>query len=171
MATNTRFATGMHTLVLLARQPNQLHSSETLAGKLKTNAVVIRRILAQLQHAELVRNHKGPSGGSELVRPAETISLADVYCAVEQGSIFHDATAQGTDAKKIKGELRRVLTLAEQAMLDCLGEVSLQEMVQRTAKNGDATQTNGAPTGNGALPANGSNGNGHHHRAGVGYSR
>ncbi len=133
MATNTRFATGMHTLVLLARQPEQLHSSETLAGKLQTNAVVIRRILAQLQSAELVRNHKGPSGGSELVRAADSISLADVYCAIEHASLFNDASVHGTDARKIAGELRRVLTVAEQALLDSLGEVTLEELVRRTA--------------------------------------
>ena len=168
MATNTRFATGMHTLVLLARQPNQLHSSETLAGKLKTNAVVIRRILAQLQHAELVRNHKGPSGGSELARPAEAISLADIYCAIEQSSIFHDATVQGSDAKKIKGELRRIVTIAEQSMLDSLGEVSLEQMVQRTGKHGEAAKGNGALTLHGAMKPNGSDGNGHRTRESYG---
>ena len=153
MATNTRFATGMHTLVLLARQPEQLHSSETLAGKLQTNAVVIRRILAQLQHAELVRNHKGPAGGSELVRAADSISLADVYCAIEHSSLFHDASVHGTDARKITGELRRILTAAEQALLDSLSEVTLEEIVKRTAAK--STHANGNGNGNGHRRSNG----------------
>ncbi len=158
MATNTRFATGMHTLVLLARHPNQLHSSESIAAKLRTNAVVIRRILAQLQLADLVRNHKGPSGGSELVRPAEEITLADVYCAIEHSSVFNDANVRGSDAKRITGELRRVLSLAEQALLASLGEVSVQQIVQRTAGKvavGQRTKGNGYHGANGSSLSNG----------------
>jgi Rrf2 family protein len=134
MATNTRFATGMHTLVLLAREPNKLHSSETIAAKLQTNAVVIRRILAQLQQAGLVRNHKGPSGGSELVYSPAEISLADVYKAMEPGSQFNDAVMRGADAKTISTELRRVLTSAENALLASLQEVSLQQIVKNTTR-------------------------------------
>ncbi len=134
MATNTRFATGTHTLVMLARQPDQLHSSETLAAKLQTNAVVIRRILAQLQQAELVRNHKGPAGGSELLRPASEITLADIYNATEHGSLFNDATAKGPEAKKITAELRRALDGAEAALLDALRAVSLHQLVRKTAR-------------------------------------
>ncbi|RRA49663.1 Rrf2 family transcriptional regulator [Acidipila sp. EB88] len=134
MATNTRFATAVHALVFLARQPEQLHSSESIAAKLQTNAVVIRRILAQLQLASLVRNHKGPSGGSELVRPAASISLADIYRAAEQSSMFNDATVSGADAKRIANELRSSFASAETALLRSLSEVSLQQIVKRTAK-------------------------------------
>ncbi len=134
MATNTRFATGLHTLVLLARNPEQLQSSETIAGKLQTNAVVIRRILAQLQEASLVRNQKGPSGGSQLVRAAGDITLADVYQAIQQPSLFHDAAVRGAEAKKLTTELRTVLTEAEDAMLDALRQVSIQQIVKKTGR-------------------------------------
>ena len=134
MATNTRFATGMHTLVLLARQPAQLHSSESIAAKLQTNAVVIRRILAQLQHAGLVRNHKGPSGGSTLAYPAAEITLAEVHRAVEHSSVFNDATVRGTDAKKITAELRRIFDQAENALQESLGSISLEQVVRRTVR-------------------------------------
>lgn len=134
MATNTRFSTGMHTLILLARQPDQLHSSESLAGKLQTNAVVIRRILAQFQKAGLVRNHKGPSGGSELVFPAAKITLADIYRAVEPSSLFHDAAIHGADAKRIAAEVSRVFSQAEAAMLQSLKDVSLAQVLRRTSR-------------------------------------
>ena len=134
MATNTRFATAVHALVFLARQPDQLHSSEAIAAKLQTNAVVIRRILAQLQSAQLVRNHKGPSGGSELVRPANNISLADIYRAAEQSNLFNDATVRGADAKRITAELRSSFDNAETALLKSLGETSLQQVVRRTTR-------------------------------------
>lgn len=134
MATNTRFATGMHTLILLARDSNKLHSSESIAAKLQTNAVVIRRILASLQTAGLVRNHKGPSGGSELVFEASEITLADIYKAMEPASLFNDASMRGTDAKKVTVEIRRVLSDAEGALLQSLKEVTLQQIVRRTSR-------------------------------------
>ena len=134
MATNTRLATGLHTLVLLARQPDSLLSSETIAATLETNAVVIRRILAQLQQAGLVRNHKGPYGGSQLLRPASELTLADVYKAIEHAPMFSDAAVGGPDAKRVTLELRRVLSLAEKQLLHSLGEVSLQQMVRGTGR-------------------------------------
>ena len=134
MATNTRFATGMHTLILLARQPDQLHSSETLAAKLQTNAVVIRRILAQLQQAELVRNHKGPSGGSELVRPAAEITMGDVYRATDSSALFQEGSPKAGEAKKASGELRRALDDAQKAMLASLDSVTLQQIVRRSGR-------------------------------------
>ena len=107
MANNTRFATGLHALVILTRDPGKLHSSETIALKLNTNPVVIRRILAQLQGAGLVRNHKGPSGGSELIRPANKITLGDVYRVTDPGPLFSEAKIKGAHAKKINLEMRR----------------------------------------------------------------
>ena len=81
-----------------------------------------------------MRNHKGTSGGSELVRPAADISLADIYRAAEQGSIFNDATVRGADAKRITVELRESFDNAQEAMLRSLGEVSLQQIVKRTTR-------------------------------------
>lgn len=134
MATNTRFTTGIHSLVLLAREPGKLHSSETLAAKLHTNPVVIRRILAQLQQAGLVRNHKGPSGGSELIRPAAKITLGDIYRVTDPGPLFSAATVRGAGAKKISSELHQVQEMAERALLRALDEVSLEQLSRRSGR-------------------------------------
>ena len=134
MATNTRFATGLHALVMLARESGKLHSSETIAGKLNTNPVVIRRILAQLQEAGLVRNHKGPAGGSELIRPANKITLGDVYRVTDPGPFFSEAKIKGAHAKRVTLEMRKVQESAEKALLDSLDEVSLDQLAKRSAR-------------------------------------
>ena len=46
MAANTRFATGVHAMVLLAAEPEELQTSEDVAGKLSINPVVIRRVFS-----------------------------------------------------------------------------------------------------------------------------
>ena len=48
MAANTRFCTGIHTLVLLAADPDVQQTSDEIARKLNTNPVVIRRVLSLL---------------------------------------------------------------------------------------------------------------------------
>src|ERR1700733_2037103 len=78
-AVNTRFATGVHALVLLAAEPDILQTTEDVARKLNTNPVVIRRVFSLLQQAELVESQKGPSGGSRLGRPGKEIYPADIY--------------------------------------------------------------------------------------------
>ena len=99
MAINTRFATGVHALVLLAAEPDVLQTSEDVARKLNTNPVVIRRVFSLLQHAELVESQKGPNGGSRLARPAKEITLSDIHRALDSGDLLHGATFSGTQSK------------------------------------------------------------------------
>src|ERR1700733_3998415 len=101
MAVNTRFATGVHALLLLAAEPDVLQTSEDVARKLNTNPVVIRRVFSLLQQAELVESQKGPSGGSRLARSARDITLADIYRALDPGDIFHTASASATSTNKL----------------------------------------------------------------------
>lgn len=57
-------------------------TSEQLASCLPTHPVVIRRLLAQLHKAGLVRSTRGHGGGSLLARDAAAITLHDIYLAV-----------------------------------------------------------------------------------------
>ena len=63
-------------------------TSDYIAGSVNTNPVVIRRILALLARASLVRTQEGARGGTTLARPAEQIDLLAVYRAVEGGGLF-----------------------------------------------------------------------------------
>ncbi len=60
MAVNTRFCTGIHTLVLLAAEPDVQQTSDEIARKLNTNPVVIRRVLSLLRQAGLVTQPERP---------------------------------------------------------------------------------------------------------------
>jgi Rrf2 family protein len=134
MAANTRFATGVHALVLLALEPDTLQTSETVAKRLNTNPVVIRRVFSLLQQAELVRSQKGPSGGSRLGRPAKEITLADIYRALEPTAIFHAAAVSGTTASKVTAELDKVVRKAEAAMIAELEQTSLNHVAKKFAR-------------------------------------
>jgi len=57
-------------------------TSEVLAKAMGTNPVVVRRELAGLREAGLVRSEKGHGGGWTLARPLSDITLGDVYRAL-----------------------------------------------------------------------------------------
>jgi Rrf2 family protein len=129
MAVNTRFATGVNALLLLAAEPDVLQTSEDVANKLNTNPVVIRRVFSLLQHAELVESQKGPSGGSRLARPAKEITLADIYRALGSGDIFHAA-----HAGKHNSALGPLLKDAQKALEKELAQTNLNQLVKKAAK-------------------------------------
>ncbi len=81
----TRFAVAAHILLMVAADGAEPSTSQRLAASINTNPVVIRRITGQLARAGLVRVRRGP-GGAELTRPPETITLEDVWRAVNCGS-------------------------------------------------------------------------------------
>jgi len=78
----------VHILTLLANAGGERLKSEYIARSVNTNAVVIRRILGQLNQAGLVSSHTGASGGTRLAKQPSDISLCEVYQAVSSGEIF-----------------------------------------------------------------------------------
>jgi DNA-binding IscR family transcriptional regulator len=77
----TRFAVAVHILLLLAALPPSQATSARIAESVNTNPVVVRRITRLLARAGLVTSRRG-SPGAALARPAEAITLADVWGAV-----------------------------------------------------------------------------------------
>ena len=85
MAVNTRFCTGIHTLILLAAEPDVQQTSDEIARKLNTNPVVIRRVLSLLRQAGLVSSQEGSERriGKAGQERDKAIRLGDVYRALE----------------------------------------------------------------------------------------
>ena len=88
MAANSQFSMAVHILTMLAKSQGENVKSECLAGSVNTNAVVIRRILSQLSHADLVVSQTGAFGGTRLAKDPAEIRLAEVYKAVSCGEVF-----------------------------------------------------------------------------------
>ncbi len=134
MAANSRFAVGVHLLTALAYMGGTM-TSEELAASVVTNAVVLRRILARLERAGLVRGHPGRKGGFTLARPAASVTLLDVRRAVSGEGLF--AVHANREARtcpvstSIKGVLAEVFATAEGAADDELRHVRLADVVAR----------------------------------------
>jgi DNA-binding IscR family transcriptional regulator len=76
---SSRFTVGFHILTLFAHERGRALTSEYIAGSENTNPVVIRRPLGMLGKAGLVSTSEGAGGVTTLARPAERITLGDMY--------------------------------------------------------------------------------------------
>ncbi len=92
MQISSRFTIAVHTIILIETMKNEMKvTSDLIASSVNVNPVVIRRILQQLKKAEIIQVKRG-SGGADLARNPEDITLLDVYNAVEsieEGQLFH----------------------------------------------------------------------------------
>ena len=88
MNNSSRYAIAIHVLTLLAFCGPDPLTSEFIAGSVNTNPVVIRRLLASLRAAKLVRSQGGPGGGWQLLKDPGQITLRNVLVCVDGTAIF-----------------------------------------------------------------------------------
>lgn len=92
MQISSRFTIAIHVLVCIVTFKNDYKvTSEFLASSVNVNPVVIRRLLQQLKRAGIIHVKRG-SGGTDIEKPLNEITLFDVYNAVEcveDGTLFH----------------------------------------------------------------------------------
>ncbi len=88
MPRDSRMSRMLHVLIHMDRHLGRA-TSETLAGMLGTNPVVVRRMMAGLRDQGLVASEKGHGGGWQLARGLEGISLLDVYRAIGAPPLFN----------------------------------------------------------------------------------
>jgi len=74
---------GLHAAVLLAGRHDGLVSVHELAGSLRASEAHLAKVMQRLVRAGLVHSTRGPHGGFVLARPADEITLLEVYEAVE----------------------------------------------------------------------------------------
>ena len=107
-------------------------TSETMAGAMGTNAVVIRRIMAGLRNAGLVRSEKGHGGGWTIERDLSTVTLADVYRALGSPDLFamgHRNDAPGCLVEAaVNATLGSAFQDAEAMLLDRFASVTLADL-------------------------------------------
>jgi len=92
MQISSRFTIAVHVLIAIEMFKNDRKvTSEFLASSANVNPTVIRRLLQQLKKADIVTVKRG-SGGADIARSLDEITLLDVYNAVEpveNGQLFH----------------------------------------------------------------------------------
>ena len=132
---SSKFSMAVHTLALLARYEEKPINSEFLACSVKTNAVVIRRLLSELARSNFVVSQAGANGGTRLAREPENICLLGVYRAVENGQVFalrRNAPDKKCDiGRNIETVLCEIQSCLDTAVEDALGKITLADVVRK----------------------------------------
>lgn len=124
---NSRFAVAVHILTLLEQGGGTPMTSEYVAGSVNTNPSLVRRLLGVMARAGLTTSQLGAGGGALLARPADRISLGDVYRAVDAGDLFGMHREEPNPACPVGRNIQTVL----QARIDAV-ERALQAELDRT---------------------------------------
>lgn len=107
-------------------------TSAELALCMDTNPVVVRRTMAGLRQAGLVRSEKGHGGGWTLARELSEINLRNVYQALGSPTVFalgnHTESPGCLVEQAINTRLDQTFREAEALLVARLGEVSLADI-------------------------------------------
>lgn len=131
MKRNSRLYLALHTLSHMASDPSRTRTSKDIAEHSNTNPVVVRRVLGRLRDAGLLTSEKGHAGGWQLARSPQTISLADVYLALEESLVASSDDARVSDCSVEHALHRRVTEVledVEQGLIRQLSETSILDV-------------------------------------------
>jgi Rrf2 family protein len=85
---NTRFATALHILTLLADSEGDWLSSDWIAKSINVNPVIVRKELSVLIEAGFVQSRKGKVGGYAMLKNGANIKLDQIYLAVKNTDVL-----------------------------------------------------------------------------------
>jgi Rrf2 family transcriptional repressor of oqxAB len=134
------FAIAVHVLALLARSPEG-YPSALLASSVNTHAVFLRKVVARLVRAGLVDAKEGRDGGYHLARPADRITLADVYRVMRADGPLPpspaDPNPQCEVGSGMRAALGEVAAQTEAQLLTDLAQHSIAELSERAVALGN----------------------------------
>ncbi len=138
MQISSRFTIAIHILIAVENfQKDYKVTSDFLAGSVNVNPVVIRRTMQSLKAAGLIEVKRG-TGGIEITRPLDEITLLDIFNAVEpleNGSLFHfheNPNAACPVGRNIHAGLDDKLFSIQAAMENEMKSITLEDVVKDT---------------------------------------
>jgi Rrf2 family nitric oxide-sensitive transcriptional repressor len=125
----------LRVLMLLAMEPDQLHTIEEIARRYRVSRNHLMKVAQTLAQGGFIESLRGRGGGLRLARPAQAINLGAVVRATEDGftlvECFDHATSNCTVAPACG--LRGPLDEALRAFLAVLDRYSLGDLIRNPA--------------------------------------
>ncbi len=139
MQISSRFTMAVHVLTCVEVLAGQMQlNSETIAGSVGVNPVVVRNLFRQLKKAGLIIVQRGGNGGVKLARAAKDITLLDVYQAVDpvaDGQLFHfheNPNAACPVGRNIHHVMDGRLAEVQSAMEQQMSRLTLADVIEDT---------------------------------------
>ncbi len=91
---NRRTDYAIRVMLALAKRPETARiSTQTIQDEMQVPRAFLQRIIADLSKKSLLRTFPGPNGGLQLARASQSISLRDIYEAVEGPLLISECLA------------------------------------------------------------------------------
>ena len=127
----------VHVLTLLARMDDPV-SSKMIAGSVNTNPVVIRQIIGHLRDAGLVETIPGSIGGAKLGRPANQITLGDVYELTKAETFFglhpNEPNPHCPVGRNIQAVLIDVFDQMDALIVGALTNITIADVIEQVSR-------------------------------------
>ncbi|MCS4275959.1 DNA-binding IscR family transcriptional regulator [Mycetocola sp. BIGb0189] len=137
MGANSKLTIAIHALVWAAlneRQGSTYSTSEEIANSIKTNPVVVRRMMSDLTKAGLIESRRG--AGWRLNKPADTMTLWDINLALGPEETFalhrHEPSATCPVARGIRPALKPTYARVDEAVRQELARTTLADVFDET---------------------------------------
>ncbi|MCJ9707581.1 Rrf2 family transcriptional regulator [Bordetella hinzii] len=128
MKRSSQLSDVLHVLLHMAQAEGPA-TSEVLASAMRTNPVVLRRLMAGLRDKGFVRSSKGHGGGWVLSCALEAVTLRSVYEALGEPPLvslgFRENQPRCLVAQAVNEALGAAVRDAERLLLERLGDVTL----------------------------------------------
>lgn len=130
MRISERVDNAVRAMAVLAASEGRAVKTDAIAQEQRITATYLHDILAELRRAELVRARRGPDGGFMLARPADEISLADVFRAID-GPLadVHDVSVRSLTYPAPADALPQVWMALRTSLRRVLETVTLADLV------------------------------------------
>jgi len=119
----------LRAMIHLADVPEGVANGNQIAEHEHIPKYFLEKVIRDLMRSGLVRSRRGPGGGYQLGRPADTISFKDIIEAVE-GPINLNVCLEGTSTCSLQPRCRmfRVWEHGQRVLLEVFSETNLQQI-------------------------------------------
>jgi Rrf2 family transcriptional regulator, iron-sulfur cluster assembly transcription factor len=122
---------GIRAMSYLSKRPvGEISSLREVGVEQDIPESFLAKIFQNLVHAELVVSQRGAHGGFSLARPADQITVREVVEAIDGPIALNGCVLRPEDCRRsAECRMHEVWVLAQERMMDVLGEVTLADLV------------------------------------------
>lgn len=132
---NNQFSVATHIMTSLGDHYGEHVTSSELTGSVQAHDTLVRLVLSKLVKAGLVTATRGRNGSTALSKPANKITLLDIYNAVESPPVFsihsYSKNKNCKTSRTHKDVMTEVLADAQNAFENFLSKKNLSELVEK----------------------------------------
>ena len=146
MATTLRISEAaslaLHSMAYLGANPERLVTSREILSALRVSDTHLMKVLGRLVKTGMIRSIRGPNGGFLLTKPADKITLLDVYESIEGKPNFNSCLLGTPVCRDKKCILGNLISNVNHEVLDYLSRTNLAQLSE--AYRGDENDAEGA---------------------------